>query len=251
MTQSNNKRGRGRPKKEGSVQEKPKSNVPKTHTVWTGTVLSVNVVDGKSFDPSFNKDVKPNSEVYLKRLQVEMKTTHGETIRFWSRCAEYRVIESYNGTSTATIQNSDWIKLRANSLIPAFKVGDCITVSGKIKTVWRGTTIINWVRLQEVIPQFVQTSNFEYQNCDGDAVVYLLDGETMSTYDLFKHRNYLSSNLSIDKLLDTGYIQNLRQGYALACSLANRQRKVNKPVVKTKVSITPYQGEQLALLSVN
>jgi hypothetical protein len=145
----------GRPKKETvtsdcaseKIPKKVKSTIPKTHTVWTGTVISVRVVDGKDFG-------SPTNPKLFKRLCVEIKTTCGEIVQFWTPNVEIR---------DSVIDSTAWIKFMqipknhssswSNIPIPTFKNGDLITVSGKIKTTWHGVTVINWVRLQEVIPQ--------------------------------------------------------------------------------------------------
>jgi hypothetical protein len=162
--------GRGKPRKtsiqnsctttEDALLKTVKKSIPKTHQTWTGTVKYVDLVDGKSFDPKKNND----DRFVFKRLKVELKLDCGRTIQFWTPNTEIRIARVSGCAKVySDIDVDDWIKSKpalenysagwSDMPVSAFKAGDLITVSGKIKSTWRDITVINWVRLQELVPQ--------------------------------------------------------------------------------------------------
>lgn len=266
------------PLSDESVEKITSKTIPKTHQVWEGAVTSVNMVEGQNFNRYPDKYKSIGSSTYLKCLKIEIKTSTGETIQFWTPSIEYRVVCPPGcPVAITTVDESDWIKAQpapkqndkqsGDVPVPAVGLGDLISVSGKVKSTFCNTTIINWVRLQELIPHggLSVFKGIEYQDNPGDTVIYLTANRMISTHYLTvgSDREFLENTLSIEELLKVGYTEMQpayrfldgkiieSKGYALACYLGNRREKVIAPILKKSTkTITSYAGEQLSLITV-
>ena len=236
---------------------------------FTGTVTEARLVDATVYGISYSA-----KERYAKALKVTLQTEDGRIVQFFSPSVQI-TIACPAGCPVAVVicEENEWIKkvqregekkVVGENLESRLKMGDLLTVSGRIKAGYNGnkSVTINYIKMVELVPFGGQLIQKEYAYNSGDYLLtYDAKGERIRSehkangfgdverYKQFdeimkKGHSLLVPLTAIDSLRDNpsdpdGYWLNRlltsQETYCLACWLDNR---TEKPVIKKKVTAT-------------
>lgn len=234
---------------------------------FTGTVTEAKLVEATVYGIDYSA-----KERYAKALKVTLQTKDGRTVQFYSPSIQV-VISCPAGCPIAVVicEENDWIKkvqrqgegkVVGENIESRLKLGDLVTVSGRIKASYNNgkSVTINHLKFIELVPFGGQLPQKEYVYNPGDYLItYNAEGEHIRSEHKANGGFSILAGDRLDEVLEKGHsfhvpqttIESLQDNpsnpdsywlnqllrtqetYALACWLDSRREK---PVVKKKVT---------------
>lgn len=232
---------------------------------FTGTVTEARLVEATVYGIDYSA-----KERYARALKVTLQTEDGRTVQFYSPSVQI-VISCPAGCPIAVVfcEENDWIKkvqrqgehkVVGENLESRLKLGDLVTVNGRIKASYNNdkSVTINYLKLIELTPFGGQLPQKEYAYNAGDYLItYNAKNERIRSEHKANGGFSILAGDRLDETLEKGYsfhiplaaIDALRDNpsdpdgywlnqllasqetYCLACWLDSRKEK---PVIKKK-----------------
>lgn len=230
---------------------------------FVGTVTEARLVEATVYGASYG-----TGERYAKALKVTLRAEDGCIVQFFSPSVKV-TIGCPAGCPIAVVicEENDWIKkvqrqgeykVVGEKVESRLKLGDLVTVSGRIKASYNKSIAINYIKLVELVPFGGQLPQKEYAYNAGDYLItYNAKGERIRSEHKVDNGFAVLTGRVLSEALEKGHsfytplksIEALRHNpsdsdgywlnrllttqktYCLACWLDSRKEK---PVIKKK-----------------